>query len=171
MDYPAALLPLNEHPLVLPRGNTVRILSSSLTLFPPRVRAKRTPAIRSADNPRGQPVVPELLILRMCEADRWRGVWVRDFGTKFHGPDGLPASLPVEHEAVLARIFSRTVSRLGFFPLVLWKGDDVLFATPTTGFRDRLRVAQLRWVDAALEEGFPPEALVMVHWRRLEPEG
>jgi hypothetical protein len=171
MDYPATLLPLNEQPLVLPRGNTVRILHSTLTLIPSRGEAARAPAGRTVLDPRGHPAPAEQVILRMCESDGWRGASMEDFGRKFRTSAGAPASLPVEHQALLARIFSRTVSRLGFFNLILWKGDHLLFAAATSGLHERLRAPQLRWVDAAIAEGFPPHALVMIRWRRNDAKG
>jgi hypothetical protein len=90
---------------------------------------------------------------------------MEDFGTKIRTSTDAPASLPAEHAALLQHIFSRTVSRLGFFNLFLWKGDRVVFAYLTPSRFVHLRGPQLRWVSAALEEGLPANALLIIEWR------
>ncbi len=78
---------------------------------------------------------------------------------------------PSEVLDLLERIYDRNGERSGAFDVLAWAGDRVLFAEAKHGGKDALRTSQKAWVEAALDEGVPLEALLIVEWGFDDVEG
>jgi hypothetical protein len=119
-----------------------------------------------------QPIFAELLILRLLEAHGWEGVWVSSYGgikylrqmpqdsSLAHGR----VSLPDDREHLLNRIWEQSGRRSGCFDIYAWRADAVLFCEAKRRGKDRIRLSQCSWIEAAILEGVAPDSLLIVEW-------
>jgi hypothetical protein len=118
------------------------------------------------------PIFAELLILRLLEAHGWEGVWVSSYGgIKYlrQMPQGSSlargrAPLPDDREHLLNRIWERSGRRSGCFDVYAWRDGAVLFCEAKRQGKDRIRLSQRRWIEAAILEGMAPDSLLIVEW-------
>jgi|SRR5450631_3697226 integrase len=81
-------------------------------------------------NYQGQPLIAELLILRLLEAHGWEGVWVYSYGRKYLRQMPQDSSLahgrvpvPDNRERLLNRIWGRSGQLSGCFDVYAWRGE------------------------------------------------
>jgi hypothetical protein len=115
-----------------------------------------------------EPLYAEFVILRLLEAEGWRGVWVnsvhRDpFPTRWT-PSPIRIMPPSNLLDLLDRIYARSGKRSGAFDVLAWADETVLFAEAKHGGKDALRPSQKAWIEAALDEGVPLGSLLVVEW-------
>jgi hypothetical protein len=118
----------------------------------------------------GRPAFGELAIRHCLEADRdgWDGVWVDTYhsrgNTRLFWRDLPDRSHPVDltqyPQAYQAycRILDRNKGGGGFFDVLAWKSDRVIFIE-YKGNGDGPNKNEARWIDAALAEGFDAGSL------------
>lgn len=166
MDYPESLTPVGAARYTLPSGTVVSIPTAHPTFprwehHPPQAHDRRCRSLLAV-NRRG--CTAEQAILAVLERDGWCGVWVRAFGTCLCTSAGTRTSIPRERAAVLDGIYARNSNRHGCFDLFAWKRRDLLFAEAKHRGTDRMNALRLRWLDAALRWGIPPDAFLIVEW-------
>jgi hypothetical protein len=119
---------------------------------------------------KGEPVYPELAILRLLERQGWRGVWINAAWREFR--TGLPnQTAPVAFtEGPAAQLVQRVIKERGSYagcPDVVAQrnGAVVLIAAKRRDrFNDRFKESQLNWIAAALDHDVPPACFLVVEW-------
>ena len=105
----------------------------------------------------------------MLQKRGWAGVWVNSFGRCYL--DSMPkdwasrerVSIPDDKEKILKDI-QRTGRTSASFDVFVWDGSQVLFCEAKHRHEDKFTAGQLRFIDAALNRGIPPERLLVVEW-------
>jgi hypothetical protein len=126
----------------------------------------------------GRPVFAELLILRLLEGCGWNGIWVSSYGgikyLRQMPQDSSLAqgrvSLPDDREGFLNQIWRRSGQRGGCFDVYAWRGEQVIFCEAKRQGKDRIRLSQRRWIEAAISEGVAPDSLLVVEWSDRPPQ-
>jgi hypothetical protein len=117
----------------------------------------------------GEPLYAEFVILRLLEAEGWRGVWVNSVHRgpfpRRCTPSPIRIMPPSDLLNLLDRIYARSGKRSGAFDVLARPGENVLFAEAKHGGKDALRPSQQAWTEAALDEGVLLESLLVVEWR------
>jgi hypothetical protein len=119
---------------------------------------------------RERPIFAELLILRLLEAHGWKGVWVSSYGgTKYLGEMPQDSSLaqgrvplPDERKCLLDKIWQRSGQRGGCFDVYAWRNGQVLFCEAKRKGKDRIRLSQRKWIEAAISENVALDSLRIV---------
>lgn len=120
----------------------------------------------------GGPIFAELLILRVLEAHGWEGVWVSSYGgikylSQMPHDSSLKhgrVSLPDDRQSFLNRIWRRSGQQGGCFDVYAWRGEQVMFCEAKRQGKDRIRLSQRRWIEAAILEGVSLNSLLIVEW-------
>lgn len=169
MQLPDGLTPTSSELIRLSTNKTVRIPKATPEFrrwrgaIPPDTYGGK--AIVEAG---GAPAFVELAILRLLEADGWDGVWIDTYRNKFRrGYWDVPAlpQLPPRPAALLQRILDhRDKGRSGTWDIFAWRGKDVLFAESKRRGKDAIRPTQITWLAAALAQGHPEDAFLVVEW-------
>ena len=108
----------------------------------------------------------ELRVVTELEAQGWAAAWVFRPGKFLSSwePRCL-ASLPTEALELHSRIGNRAGKAAGCWDVFGWRSGRPLFAElKRAGSSDRIRPTQLRWLEAALEEGLSVSDFVIVEW-------
>jgi hypothetical protein len=127
----------------------------------------------------GSPCFAEVVILREFLQAGWSGRWVETYSAPLMQPRFLTdwssggIKSTISHAITESRVAALLDSIAqanghtywGAWDVVAWNGDRVVFAEAKHRGRDRLRSTQLRWMAAALEQGLPVDAFLVVEWR------
>ena len=73
-------------------------------------------------------------------------------------------SLPNKRERLLNQIWQRLGRRSGCFDIYAWRDNDVLFCEAKRQGKDRIRLSQYRWIEAAILEEVALDSLLVVEW-------
>jgi hypothetical protein len=123
-------------------------------------------------NYKGKCVFAEIAILRMLIASGWNGVWVETYGG-CHFLEVMPKSsklseysvvLPEDKKVLLEKIW-QTGKTKSCFDIMAWKGDDIIFCEAKRKGKDKLTVAQIKFIKAALVCGISTNQLLIVEWK------
>ena len=79
-------------------------------------------------------------------------------------------SLPIDSEGLLKQIWRRSEQRVGCFDVYAWRGEQLLFCEAKRQGKDRIRLSQRRWIEAAIFEGVAPDSLLIVEWSDQQPQ-
>lgn len=164
IQLPARIVrfPLNDPPKLPERvsyfNRTADLIPSSY-IVKPLVRVDARPAFG------------ELAVRHCLELDGWDGVWLDTYhsrgSTRLFWRDLPDRSSPVDLSSVpcawdaYKRIFKRNKGGGGFFDVLAWRDDHVIFLE-YKGAGDRPNKNEARWIDAALAEGFDERSLSFV---------
>jgi hypothetical protein len=167
MLYPPPLRPTASESIGLPGGGTVLV---------PKVEARfgpwRGPSI--ADTYGGKtllaweerPAFAELVVLWTLQREGWEGVWVDSYRSEYRvGPlEEKAVELPSSRRALLESIRQATGQRGGVWDVYCWRDERVLFVELKRRRRDRIRLGQRRFLEAALSQQLPLDAFLIVEW-------
>jgi hypothetical protein len=167
MKYPLDLKPSSTEPIALPAGGTVHVPKAT-PLFKPWKGA--APSDRYGGKQllrwRRQPAFAELVVLWTLQAAGWRGVWIdsyrRCYRIRYWGTE--PVLLPAARQRLLDLLRAGTRERGGAWDVYCWRGSRVLFAELKRVGRDRIRLGQRLFLQAALEHGLTLDAFLIVEW-------
>jgi hypothetical protein len=115
----------------------------------------------------GRPAFAELVILWTLQSAGWSGAWVDTYRHRFRSGywgDAPDVVLPNGPDALLETIYTRAGRRTGAFDVIVWQGDQMLFAESKRKGKDRIRDSQRRWLSAAIEVGVALDHLLVVEW-------
>lgn len=162
------LKPTQKESIILPSRKTVEVLKCVLAFKKwEGVPVKDNYGGKTVIDHRHKPLFAELAILRMLEEDGWSGVWVDTYRKKFR--DNLPelsqpVSLPPCRESTLKKIIKENGGLRGCWDVFAWKGDCIVFAESKRRLKDTIRNTQKRWLEIALQLGFPLESFLLAEW-------
>jgi hypothetical protein len=115
----------------------------------------------------GEPLFAELAALRLFQDAGWCGAWVDTYRRVYRiGLPGLtkPVKLPSEKEQLIKSIQDATGKRGGCWDVILWKKSQTLFVELKRRGKDKIQVAQLDWLEAALRAGLSTENFALMEW-------
>lgn len=184
---PPAILPndlrvTSELPFNLSAGSvSVRAAAPVFTRWPiDRPRPKDTKGNKPLLDLNGQVTFGELAILATLVREGWEGRWIDNYPLPptfrlAYWDDQLAklprdranVPLPPDQSALYESICVRSGDPRGggAWDLMAWRGDEVLFVeAKRRGSTDRIRPAQLTWLDAALQLRVPRECFLFVEW-------
>jgi len=172
--YPDLLRPDSSEVILLPSGNKMEVPKATPTFDgwagkPVEDTYRGKPVLDFA----GEPVFAELAILRAFQNSGWDGVWVDTFQKKYRiGYWGKNSGivLPSEQELLLNHIYERARSRSGCWDVFCWRSEVQLFIEAKRHGHDQIRATQRRWLEAAISEGLPASAFLVVEWSLREEE-
>ena len=116
-------------------------------------------------------VFAELAILKLFTASGWEGVWVETYGG-VHFLQDMPESwklsqshisIPKDKESLLRNIW-KVGKTTACFDIFVWKDNDILFCESKHKGKDRLTVAQTKFIEGALSCGVPETSLLIAEW-------
>jgi hypothetical protein len=112
----------------------------------------------------GEPLLPELAILRLLEMEGWTGVWADTFGRgRFLRTWSEPPTRIELNDQQLA-LLARVPETKGLWDIFAWRDTDVLFADAKWRGKDKSTRPQLRWMEAALNSGFELTSFQLIEW-------
>ncbi len=123
-------------------------------------------------NHAGEACFAELVVLRLLLAAGWNGVWVETYGG-IHYLSAMPQSwkvregsieIPDDKRELLANIW-KTGATTACFDVLAWDGDQLYFFEAKHAGKDKLTLAQLKFIQGALACGVPFDHLVIAEWR------
>lgn len=169
-DLPSRLRAAGSEGLRLPSGRSIVIAKARLDLprwlGEPVYSLGRKPAL-DLD---GEPLYPELAILRLLERAGWRGAWVNAQRREFR--TGLPnRTAPIEFAAgPAAGLMHRMIKERGSFAgapdVAADRRGTVLLAEAVRWGEgsSRLAAERLDWIAAALDHDVPVGCFLLVEW-------
>lgn len=105
----------------------------------------------------GEPLYPELAILRLLQRHGFDGVWIDSYRDKCWTDMATPVSLPDHAQHEYDRILrERKGHRGGFWDVMAWKESEFIFIElkqNTAECKDRMSEKQRDWLEAALGTG------------------
>ena len=111
----------------------------------------------------GVAVYPEFAIIRRLEAAGWGAAWRKNWqGAAFWSDIGAVRAVP---SSVLSKFDA--VCRLagaGAWDILAWRGDELLFIESKQYGRDKLTANQLRWLEAAIDQGIPEQSFAVYEY-------
>lgn len=165
MIYPPELHPTDVEQIALPSGATISVPKSR-----PQFTAWSGPAIpwtyggKAALDLDGKPVFAEVVILELFRRVGWNGAWIDSYGRRLWAGMGQRAVLPSREHDLLEAIRARAGTSGGCFDVLAYRDNQVMFAEAKRRGRDRIRLSQRRWLQAARDEGVGVEAMLIVEW-------
>ncbi len=123
----------------------------------------------------------ELAILDLLVSDGWEGRWIDNyplpptFRTQYWDKDleklpraianiEIPASVRTIYEAICNK--AKDPRGGGAWDVIAWRGTEMVFIeAKRSGSTDRIRDAQIRWIEAALSIGIPAGCFLFCEWR------
>jgi hypothetical protein len=78
--------------------------------------------------------------------------------------NGGLTQIPTDKEQILKDNRRRAGCRGGCFDVFAWRPAEILFCEAKQRNHNRLREAQLRWIEGALAYGLKPHNLLVVDW-------
>ena len=166
--YPKLLQPNNTESIVFSTNEVVRIPKVHLTfekwsgIYPDDTYGNKTVL-----NFNDEPVFAELAILRIFQKDGWNGVWVDTYGRKYRNSywgNAPIAELPEEKQLLLNKIYKIAEINSGCFDVFCWNEDRVIFAEAKRQKKDKIRANQIKWLEAAFENGLKEDSFLIVEW-------
>ena len=94
------------------------------------------------------------------------GCWIDSYRNRFltgYWPEPEVKELPALQKAILDFIQSKAGAG-GCFDVMCWRNNVVLFVESKWKGHDQLRDSQRRWLQAALDAGFPLSSFLIVEW-------
>ena len=162
MEYPSDLKPTTTQAFSLPSGRAVSVPKTCPTFVPWRGAVDLDKyGNKAVLDFHGEPAFAEIAILRLLQQAGWSGVWIDTYRKRFLVGIGKEVDLPIERQTVLDSI---SKSGIGCFDVFAWKNRAILFAESKCASRDRIRLTQLRWLEAALTAGLSPDSFLVVEW-------
>jgi hypothetical protein len=111
----------------------------------------------------GVAVYPEFAIIRRLERAGWAAVWRKNWhGAAFWKNIGEVADVPSSVLSTFDEV--SIIARSGAWDILAWNGDQVLFIESKQYGSDKLTANQLRWLEAAIEQGVPLEAFAIFEY-------
>lgn len=167
--YPTELTSSSVRSIHLPSGNSVDVPVVSTRLHrwggePPGDTYGGKAILSYA----GEPVFAELAVLRAFERSGWQGVWIDSYRQKYrraYWHDKGVTVLPTNAASLLARIRAKADVTARPWDVYCWDANDAFaFIELKRRKRDRLRLSQLSWLEAALRAGLTSESFLIVEW-------
>jgi hypothetical protein len=115
----------------------------------------------------GRMAFAELAILWTLQESGWNGVWVDTYRRQFRTDywNAAPVKIPRGPQALLNRISAaRGGKQRGIWDVFCWRDNEYLFAESKWKKHDRLKPAQLDWLDAALSIDLQLPSFLIVEW-------
>lgn len=115
----------------------------------------------------GEPVFAELAILRIFQKDGWNGVWVDTYRRKYrigYWKNMNGVELPTDKRILLEGIYRNAGSVKGCWDVFCWKDDRIIFAESKRLSKDKIRETQIKWLEAALDDGLKKDSFLIVEW-------
>ena len=145
----------------LPSGRVAHVRTRSCQFLRWPANSRAAPLyFKSGQNPKpvvdldGEPLFPELAVLRLLEMEGWTGVWADTFGPgRFLRAWSEPPTRIELNDQQLA-LLARVPETKGLWDIFAWRDTDVLFADAKWRGKDKSTRPQLRWMEAALNSGF-----------------
>ena len=153
---------------MLPLGSFVNIQKAN-PIFKPWSGAKIDDSYgnKMVLNFYGHPDFAELGILRMMERSGWNGVWIDTYRNKFrtqYWPKN-EVQLPLEQETLFRQIQEVAGCTAGCFDVFCWKGNEFMFIEAKRSRKDKIRMTQRAWLQAAINQcRVPLPSLLIVEW-------
>lgn len=120
----------------------------------------------------------ELAIHSLFRSDGWSCRWVETYAARksqpyfFSGWDDRKLNeqttdqLPQNHDwTVLDRIKEHREGISGFWDIMAWKRQCIVFAEAKNSGKDKIRGTQSAWLEAALEAGVDSDNFLIVEWK------
>jgi hypothetical protein len=165
MDYPSILTPTSFYELRL----TERLVY--VPKATPVFQQWAGPPVEDSYNGKavvyfeGEPVFAELATLRAFQRAGWHGVWIDAYMHRYrigYWQQDASVALPPRQEALLKRINNNHFR--GSWDVFCWKDSSIVFAKLILKSNDKIREAQVAWLEAALAAGLPIESFLIVEW-------
>jgi hypothetical protein len=154
--------------LMLPSGRIVDVPKATISFS---LWRGEQPARRHGKKPvvdfEGRMAFAELAILWSLQKLGWNGVWVDGSRPKFLADycNDPPVELTEKPKALLDRISAARGGTLrGTWDVFCWRKNEYLFAEAQWKNHDRLKPAQLDWLEAALSLDLPLPCFLIVEW-------
>ena len=115
----------------------------------------------------GRMAFAELAILWSLQKAGWNGVWADMYRRRLRADywNAPAVELPPEPKALLDRIAAaRGGNHRGMWGVFCWRDNEYLFAESKWKNHDRLKPAQLDWLEAALSTDLPLPCFLVVEW-------
>ena len=161
--------------LLLPSGRIVDVPKATPSFS---VWRGEQPADRYGKKPivdfEGRMAFAELAILWSLQKSGWNGVWVDTYRRKFRADywNAQPVELPQGPQGLLDRISAaRGGKHRGTWDVFCWRDHEYLFAESKWKNHDRLKPAQLDWLEAALSTDLPLPCFLVVEWSLRAQQG
>lgn len=180
MRLPTQLCQTAEEVIALPSGSSVAVpkTTPSFCRWPDhRKPMKETFGGKPVLSFGGRPMFAELVILNMFLDAGWHGRWVEAYLRIGSGPkmlldwadkpprDQVHMPLPEDRDwSVLSAISKDRGGYSGFWDVMAWSGDSLVFAEAKHAKKDRLQKTQPAWLESALNAGLKPEQFLIVEW-------
>lgn len=109
---------------------------------------------------------PEIVLVRLLEARSWKAAWSKNWhGRAYWRSIGEDMALPTHVLRVADWLASQVDGSGGAWDVVAWKGQDrLLFVESKQRGKDRLRLNQKQWIEAALGAGLRMESFAVVEY-------
>ncbi len=165
MNYPKILQPSGTHRFSSSKGQSVEIPLTS-PMFEPWKGEYQGDSYGGKPilEYQGQPLFPELVILRHFMDDGWNGVWVDTYRKRYLVSHDVESQLNEHHIDLLNSIYTANGNRSGCFDVFAWKDEQVLFAESKWAKTDKIRETQIKWLFAALSIGMRRDSFLVVEW-------
>ena len=120
---------------------------------------------------KGRCVFAEIAILKMVEHDGWNGVWVSTYGG-CNFLNTMPKSrtfsryskvIPQDKKELLEKIWKKGKTR-ACFDIFAWKNSRVIFCEAKRKGKDKLTVAQRKFIKGALACDIKKNQLMIIEW-------
>jgi len=154
------------HKMVLPSGEAIRVPTRHLSFEPwsgPPI--SDTYGGKAVLDLNGEPLFPELAILRLLQREGFDGVWVDTYSHRFRqsmAPEGckLPPWVQAEFEKIVGEVGNWS----GCWDVLAWKADQIFFVESKRKGKDSVRSSQERWLLAALRAGNSADCFLICEW-------
>ncbi|MGH8013443.1 MAG: VRR-NUC domain-containing protein, partial [Candidatus Binataceae bacterium] len=167
-NYPELLKPHETQKIALQNGKEVEIAKAA----PVFSRwAGEMPSDTYGGKPvlelNGEMVFAELAILRLFQQAGWEGRWIDSYRNRFltgYWPEPCTEELPAPQKVTLDFLRSMSGGTGGCFDVLCWRNGAFLFVESKWKGHDHINDNQRRWLQAALDAGFPPSSFLIVEW-------
>lgn len=116
----------------------------------------------------GEPVYPELAVVRLLKKHGFDAVWIDSYRGKFWESMSHERTLPDAAREAYAKILQgNSGKRGGFWDVMAWRENEFVFVElkqNTPECRDRISEKQRNWLQAALRAGFAEACFSMCEW-------
>lgn len=173
MQIPIELKKYGKINLALPSGKTINL--PLYNIFFERWTGK-LPNFSYGNKPfinyKNKPVFAELAILKLFTDVDWDGVWVETYGG-IHFLASMPndwklkensISIPEDKKDLLKNIW-KMGNTTACFDILVWKDNNILFCESKHKRKDKLTIAQIKFIEGALQCGIKEESLLIVEWK------
>lgn len=115
-----------------------------------------------------EPLIAELVVLRLLECLGYKGVWVDTYRNKFW--QRLPhLSFPVIPDEKLLEVYNKIYEKKrgrksGCFDIIAYKENHFVFAELKKRKEDSIRPSQIEWLIAAKNSGIENATFIIAEW-------